>query len=206
MESAYRVQQPGPGAALVDRMSGFRARSLVVSFLLAGLIGGPLAPVVALVGFDAALAKNEGNAGGNGGGNGNGGGSNGNGSGNGNNNGNAKGKHKPTAAPNIKVAANANFGLLASELKALESIEVNPATLARASTTSQIGRYRSYLRAAEATIAAKAKYDSSGSASDRARLEAAEAAEARALDAAANGRPLSPEAIDMIRQVLGIDA
>ncbi|MCT8331312.1 hypothetical protein [Albidovulum sediminis] len=191
-------------------MSGFRARSLVVSFLLAGLIGGPMSPVVALVGFDAALAKNEGNGGGNGGGNGNGGGSNGNGSGNGNgngnNNGNAKGKHKPTAAPNIKVAANANFGLLASELKALESIEINPATLARASTTSQIGRYRSYLRAAEATIAAKAKYDSSGAASDRARLEAAEAAEARALDAAANGRPLSPEAIDMIRQVLGIDA
>jgi hypothetical protein len=183
-------------------MSGLRSRSLVLSFLVAGLIGGPMAPVVAVAGFDAAFAKNDGN----GGGGGNGGGNNGNGNGNGSNNGNgnAKGKHKPTTAPNIKVAANANFGLLPSELKALESIEVNPAALARASTTSQIGRYRSYLRAAEATIAARANYDSTGAASDRARLEAAEAAEARALDAAANGRPLPPEAVDLIRQALGI--
>ena len=169
--------------------------------MMATLLLGPLAPALASLGQDAAFARNDGNAGGNGGGNGNG---NSNAGGNGKANG--KGKAKPEAVQSIKVAVDANYGLLASELKALESIIDNPAVLKRANSDSQIGRYRSYLRAAEATIAAARTYAKSGSEADLHRLQSAQQAEIDALAAAANGRSLSSDAITMIREVLGVSA
>lgn len=174
-------------------MSGRVVRTLVVSTIVAAFLSGPLAPIAPAFGLDIAYAK----AGGNGGGNG---GSNAGGKGDGK----AKGKGKAKKTQTIKAAANANFGLLASELKALEAILANPGVLSRASKKSQIGRYRAYLEAARATILARATASQKPSAQNTDALKAAMAAEAAALEAAANGRPLSADAVEMIRDILGV--
>lgn len=175
-------------------MSGHVTRTLVVSIMVAALLAGPLAPVASAFGYSAAYANN---GGGNGGGN-----AGGNSGGNGN--GKANGKGKAKGPQSIKAASDANFGLLASELKALEAILANPRVLKKANQTSQIGRFRAYLQAAQETMSAQDTYAANPSGANAAALDAAMAAEAAALEAAANGRPLSAEAVQMIRSILGV--